>query len=234
MLITDLVPISLAEVSYTSSGAALTQIKVGELTYVWSVADLWPGQGGVITITGKLRQCLPEGVTISNTATISSEIQVSSRAVLNGSIHVTVTNGPPEAVDDQYETYLNTKLVVPEPHGVLRNDSDPNCDPLEATLLVIRAPGSVALHPDGAFVYTPTTDLIGTEQFGYQVCDDASPPACATGILAFDVLPPPPPVGGLLVSLADRPVSEGNPFEGRWLHLWGVMTILLAWAAWKR
>ena len=234
VLITDLVPISLTEVSYTSSGAAITQIEVGVLTYAWSVADLFAGEGGVITITGRLGQCLPVGAIISNTANISSEIHVSSLAVISGSIHITVTNGPPVVVDDRYETYQNTKLVVPVPHGVLRNDSDPNCDPLEASLLTIRAPGSVALNPDGSFVYTPTTDLIGSEQFGYQVCDDASPPACATGVLAFDVLPAPPPVGGVLVSLADRPGDGALPFEVRWLVLGVAMSALLAWAGRRR
>jgi uncharacterized repeat protein (TIGR01451 family) len=69
VVITDVVPISVTNVSYTSSGAAITE--TGSVSYTWQVADLLPGSGGVITITGVLSTGLPTGV-FTNTATITT------------------------------------------------------------------------------------------------------------------------------------------------------------------
>ncbi len=65
--ITDAVPAELTDVSYTSSGAAITP--TGEVSYTWQVADLAPGVGGVITLTGVV-DALP-GV-FTNTASVTA------------------------------------------------------------------------------------------------------------------------------------------------------------------
>jgi hypothetical protein len=69
VVITDVVPISVTNVSYTSSGAVITE--TGSVSYTWQVADLSPGSGGVITITGVLSTGLPTGV-FTNTAAITT------------------------------------------------------------------------------------------------------------------------------------------------------------------
>ncbi|MFC2030577.1 FG-GAP-like repeat-containing protein [Chloroflexota bacterium] len=69
VVITDRVPVSLTNVSYASTGPAITPI--GEVSYTWAVADMGPGEGGVITITGVLSRPLSAGV-FTNTATITS------------------------------------------------------------------------------------------------------------------------------------------------------------------
>lgn len=71
VLITDVVPSALTGLSFISSGALLTA--TGGISYTWAVADLSPGQGGIITITGQLNGplgALPRLIT--NTATITT------------------------------------------------------------------------------------------------------------------------------------------------------------------
>jgi uncharacterized repeat protein (TIGR01451 family) len=59
--------ITLDNVSYTYTGAAITP--TGSISYIWQVADLEPGEGGVITITGVSDRALPAGV-LANAAAI--------------------------------------------------------------------------------------------------------------------------------------------------------------------
>jgi len=68
IVITDIVPVSVTNthvVSSASSGVVITQT----LRYVWEVSDLDQGEGGVITITGKLSPTLPGGHVFANTVT---------------------------------------------------------------------------------------------------------------------------------------------------------------------
>ncbi len=71
VIITDIVPISIANTSVVSSGVTITQTNVGVLTYTWQVQNLAPNDGGIITITGVLKNNLPVGV-LTNTSTITS------------------------------------------------------------------------------------------------------------------------------------------------------------------
>ena len=50
VVITDIVPITLTDASYTYTGAIITS--TGDISYTWQVKDLSPGEGGVITIAG--------------------------------------------------------------------------------------------------------------------------------------------------------------------------------------
>ncbi len=69
VLITDTVPITLTNLSYTGSGAAITP--TGSISYTWMVQDLAPGAGGVITVTGIVSPGLETGMVLINTATIT-------------------------------------------------------------------------------------------------------------------------------------------------------------------
>jgi len=69
VLITDSVPITLTNLSYTRSGAAITP--TGSVSYTWEVEDLGPGMGGVITITGIISPGTSPGMVLINTATIT-------------------------------------------------------------------------------------------------------------------------------------------------------------------
>lgn len=70
VVITDAVPTCLVDVDYVSSGATITP--TGSLSYTWQVADLAPGEGGTIIVTGVVSPGLPPGYDLSNTAVITA------------------------------------------------------------------------------------------------------------------------------------------------------------------
>ncbi len=87
-----------------------------------------------------------------------------------------VPNRPPTAVDDavavsEGSTYSGT---------VLGNDSDPDGDPLDVSLVSGPAHGSFALDPEGTFTYTPGSTYHRTDSFVYQVDDGFGGTATAT------------------------------------------------------
>ncbi len=91
-VISDYVPSLLGSLGYTYSGAVITPI-VGS-PYRWQIADLAPGAGGVITITGILGVGAPPGW-LTNTVTISSTTAESDLADNSAFAVVTVTNQAP-------------------------------------------------------------------------------------------------------------------------------------------
>jgi hypothetical protein len=81
-------------------------------------------------------------------------------------------NRAPVAADDAYSTDEDTPVTVPAP-GLLGNDTDPDGDPLTATLVTGPAHGSVALNSNGALTYTPLPNFNGTDFFTYRASDGA-------------------------------------------------------------
>jgi hypothetical protein len=74
------------------------------------------------------------------------------------------------ANDDSYTTFEGTPLTIAAP-GVLANDSDPNLNPLTATLPTGQTGGTVSLGTNGSFVFTPTPGFTGAAGFGYTASD---------------------------------------------------------------
>lgn len=74
-------------------------------------------------------------------------------------VEVSAVNGAPVAADDAYTVRLGDTLTVPAP-GVLRNDSDPDDDPLTAALHNPPQKGTLNLAADGGFEYTPDVPVI--------------------------------------------------------------------------
>ena len=70
VIIIDVVPITLTNVSYTSAGAVITP--TGSFSYTWEVEDLEPGQGGVITVTGIVDTSVGSVFALSNHAEITT------------------------------------------------------------------------------------------------------------------------------------------------------------------
>ncbi len=101
---------------------------------------------------------------------------------------IPVTNQAPTANADQNDVPLNTTTSG----NVRLNDTDPDGDPLtvSTTLVVAPAHGTVVMQPNGQYTYTPATGYLGPDQFSYSVCDGASPPLCATGIVNVRVYNP--------------------------------------------
>ena len=106
------------------------------------------------------------------------------------SITVNAVNDPPAAVDETYDAFGNTELIVvtdlAEPTPALRgpgvriqgtvvgNDTDGDGDTLTATAASGQATaqgGAVDIQADGTFVYTPAVGSTTTDTFTYTVTD---------------------------------------------------------------
>jgi len=95
----------------------------------------------------------------------------------------------PIASADAYEVDENSLFTHAAP-GVLANDSDVNGDPMEATLVSSPTHGTLlSFSSNGAFVYQPNTDFIGTDSFTYEVSDGGLTGNVATVTLSVSGTP---------------------------------------------
>jgi hypothetical protein len=74
---------------------------------------------------------------------------------------------PPTAVDDGYSATGGVPLSVPASEGVLANDSDPDGDPLTASLEDSPKHGSLLFRNDGSFEYLAGPGNWGEDEFTY-------------------------------------------------------------------
>lgn len=83
---------------------------------------------------------------------------------------MTLTVLEPHAAADAYTAEEDQPLVVAAP-GVMANDTDAG---VARTAVLVGPPsnGSVALEPNGGFVYTPNPNFFGTDTFSYRVDHD--------------------------------------------------------------
>ena len=96
-------------------------------------------------------------------------------------VTVNPTNVAPVAADDAYSVDEDGAIVVGAP-GVLVNDGDEDGDVLTAVVESDVEHGTLQLHPDGTFTYTPHPDFNGTDGFTYRAYDGElySAPATVT------------------------------------------------------
>ncbi|MCB9424250.1 MAG: cadherin-like domain-containing protein [Actinobacteria bacterium] len=106
-------------------------------------------------------------------------------------------NRRPTAVADGY----TTSEGVPVTGNLLANDTDPDADPLTASLEVNATHGIVALDRDGGFIYTPEQDFSGTDGFTYTVSDGIAVSPATSVTITVASLPDPVP----------DPVPEPDP-----------------------
>jgi hypothetical protein len=79
-------------------------------------------------------------------------------------------NDPPISKNDSYGVITDQILAVSAP-GVLKNDSDPDDDALQALLTKATTNGTVLLNDNGSFTYTPNPGFIGEDIFRYRATD---------------------------------------------------------------
>jgi len=116
---------------------------------------------------------------------------------------VSPVNDAPVAVDNGYVTDEDVFLVVAAP-GVFDNDSDPDVDPLAASLVADVSNGTLTLNPDGSFSYMPDLNFNGTDSFTYGACDTGTPPLCDSALVTITVN-----------AVNDPPVADPNgPYSG--------------------
>jgi VCBS repeat-containing protein len=122
---------------------------------------------------------------------------------------VTIRNVAPGAAGDAFATDEDAPLSVAAP-GLLANDTD--FDPLTAVLAAGPAHGTLTLHADGSFAYTPEANFNGADTFTYRASDGVDESAPAT-------------VTVTVTSVNDAPAAEaGGPYavdEGAALTLAG-------------
>jgi VCBS repeat-containing protein len=92
----------------------------------------------------------------------------SNSATVN--ITITPVNDSPLALEDSFNTSVNYPLIIVAP-GVLLNDSDVENTPLTAILDSSPLHGTLDLHIDGSFTYTPEVGFIGVDTFTYHTND---------------------------------------------------------------
>lgn len=79
-----------------------------------------------------------------------------------------VVNGVPETTDDTFAVTAGDALII----DFLDNDSDPEGEPLTATILTPPTLGTVVQLLDGSYEYTPADGVTsGTDSFTYQASD---------------------------------------------------------------
>lgn len=123
------------------------------------------------------------GETATDSFTYKAKDTLSSLESNVATVAITITpvNDPPAAVNDTYDAGAGTTLTVAAP-GVLGNDSDPDGDPLTASLDVYTGPGTLTLNLDGSFSYTPALTAVPgeTDSFTYVANDGTVDSAVAT------------------------------------------------------
>ncbi|MCG7536083.1 Ig-like domain-containing protein [Pseudoalteromonas sp. OOF1S-7] len=122
----------------------------------------------------------------SNTATITLLIETE------------VSNFPPVAVNDNYQTNEDEQLFVEIP-GVLENDSDADEDPLILSIIEQPTMGTLELSETGSFRYTPQQNSHGQDYFVYQI-DDGS-----ASVQAFALIE--------VIEVNDAPVANDDSIE---------------------
>jgi hypothetical protein len=106
-------------------------------------------------------------------------------------ITVESVNDSPSASDDSYSTPEDQTLAV-DPPGLLGNDSDPDGDPLEASVVSDVSNGSLTLDADGSLEYVPNADFSGTDSFEYEATDDNSAADTASVTITVESVNDPP------------------------------------------
>lgn len=149
---------------------------------------------------------------------------------LSQNLPMTITSGvntAPAGVADAYAVVAGTTLSVAAA-GVLGNDSDPDGDPIVATLVGDVTDGALALASDGSFSYDPDPGFAGTDSFTYQATDGSDPSATTTVTIDVTNVAPTttadgyaasknvqlavPAGSGVLANDADPDTSSGQAF----------------------
>ncbi len=135
-------------------------------------------------------------------ATLSIEVRDST----------TGENTPPIASNDETLTFVNQSVTG----SLLANDGDPDGDPITINQTPLAGPynGTITIHSDGTYEYTPGAGFTGTDTVLYEICDARG--ACDTAVLTIQVTVDPTGPGND-PPFADDDVGIGfvnKPIEG--------------------
>ncbi|MEX7471267.1 Ig-like domain-containing protein, partial [Mycobacterium adipatum] len=142
--------------------------------------------------------------TDSFTYTASDGTAISSVAVV--SISVAPDNKVPVANADSYTGNEDSALAG----NVLANDTDADGNTLTATLISGPAHGSLELHADGTFTYTPVLNYNGADSFTYTASDGTATSSVATVSITVSAVNDTPVAVGDAASTDEDTVLTGN------------------------
>ena len=163
----------------------------------------------VVPITG-----VP-GAAVHGNEAVSLAVQPGTGYVSGAGTSVMVWNNQPPAgvADGPYAIQSGGVLIVGSTGGVLANDSDANADLVAAVLTAGPSHATVALNPDGSFVYTPAAGYAGTDSFTYQALDPfgnlSSPTTVTVTVISISIsgTTPPTALDDTASTVAGSPVS---------------------------
>ena len=114
-----------------------------------------------------------EGPTSTSTTDASSTSVDPSSSSTTGATTGDGTNTPPVALVDRYITKMKQPLVVAADQGLLKNDYDPDGDPITLVSSDPLTPGGaqVIASEDGGFTFIAPPSLWGTDSLGYKIWD---------------------------------------------------------------
>lgn len=97
---------------------------------------------------------------------------------------------------------------------LLANDSDPNNDPLTISTTPVSGPahGTLMISSDGTFAYTPHSGFVGSDNFQYEVCDDAG--GCSTATVTISIAADPRPNAPAVVNDENFTLFENSSVSG--------------------
>jgi VCBS repeat-containing protein len=129
-----------------------------------------------------------------------------------GTVDITINpvNSNVSAVNDSYTTAEDSPLDVPAP-GVLGNDSDPDSDPLHATLDTPPTHGNLDLNNDGSFNYVPFENYTGTDYFIYAASDGTFSDRATVTITVTPINDPPNANNNSYTTAEDHAITRGAP-----------------------
>ena len=136
-------------------------------------------------------------------------------ACADGIVTFDVVNQAPIATADEYNVHgvFDTGLVEPAPYGVLKNDIDPEGDPVTCVAKQVDYPiGTAIISTNGKASFLPNNGQAGDVTITYTVCDNLG--ACSEGSIIFHVVNHAPIAGN--ESYPVRETVFATPRETPW------------------
>ena len=163
--------LSMAFLSESDGAFSLEVDGVPLLTTTEEEGRSWGGyvDGQIIRLAAPIAQGSHTLTLRVQSGTTPTSIQV--RVLGLGSTSGGPPNQPPVGLSDGYRLSEDSMLSVPAAQGILSNDQDPDGDKLHSQLITEPANGTLTLSSDGSFQFIPLPNLVGDDQFVYQVVD---------------------------------------------------------------